>query len=1406
MAEITVGLVLTAIAAASAVVSLAMVISMKPGAMNGPGDIGSNIQRKGRDDPKLVPFGRCIVPASRVWQNVQNSETKWLTQVYSFGIGPILKFEQLYIDSVPVYGEGAVPAVDSWNGLNSTGYKSQEFPNLAWGLRAGKVKESNAYQQIINHSDGEWRNEHRGDRTASASLLIERWINKGGDNNIRLISPNFKFEAVVHGNAVIDPRYFTDVEGAVNDVTKRIWMNGTRECYRNPAAVIYTYLLDSYYGVGLPIDAVDKQSFIELANYCDQQGFKYDGCIDQGQDYAKILADMQTSADCVLYFEDGVIKVKADKASAVVASVNESDIVGNFSLSNANSGDYYNAVKIEFINETTVFSKDQYVIPKDKFNSSTIQKDGFVKEKSFKYPFTVDKAESGFKIVKKLANKQLRKATFQKSVSFDVDNTKINLRVLDVFEITMPDYALEKAKFRVQKVTTSLDDKALVTKIVASEYSDLVYDEAGYTDDGITSPPVTVPSLIVRSPVDLRFVQSGYTKSGSGVLSWTTRYQKEHRNIVEYKRHDQNDTAWTRYETQGDNYQFYGLKAGFYDFRVLTRSYFGNTSDWTRIDNQEIKAGVTLPKVTGLKADFKTRDCIVTWDDMSKTALTGIPDLPVYDGVSNVGDVLSYYEIDVYKGKPAKYIETLTSTTPRLVYTYSQNAQASLSRDLRFVVRIVSTDASKSLDVAVEAHNAQVAQPSGVVVNGEIANLLINWDSPIDEDYSQTEIHIGPDLNFVPSASTLKGTSKTGFIQILWPDDGKFWFVKLGHYDLFGKDGMAYSKAIAFEMKGLDELLTKTESWDSLGKELDQAQADINQQRTEIDQHRKDIDLNKANITKNATDIKTVNEVVKVQGAAIETNKQAIASTDGNLASLSTSVDTRFNDANAKITANQTAIADDKKALADYKLVVASEFNKTNSNVTNLTTTVATDQKALADYKIAVKAEFDKTNANVLTNATAIAEDKKALADYKIEVKAELDKTNANVTTLNTTVADDKKALADYKVAVKSEFDGVKASVTQNSTAITGVDGRVKAMHQIKLDVNNKVSGLILANTGTESTFDVIADRFRVANGANAQAVFEINNGKTLIRNALIDNLTSANIVAGGIQGVSINSSTQIRAGSGNTSATLDGADGTWRLYAGNASGGAAPFRVNTAGKLFATGAEISGHITATSGSFTGAINAQSGAISGYLAVGNGYISGNTGHNFLYNNNGNFRVDHAGNLFANNGYFGGEIEASKIKGDIYKKTIRKYGSTNISGDVGGGTFVTYLTVTIPAEKFDRVLYASGALFASIQPDGDYGSPRSSGHRVLHNGSQIWGENKNVPGSYWTPWLAAPIRGLVLAANVAHTLQFQITCYERSFRWVANRFSGGIFADPLTTDTEITFETWKTTSSDIGFSF
>ncbi|MFM1687950.1 phage tail protein [Aeromonas salmonicida] len=1351
MATVTVAGVIAAVSAAASVVSLAMVLTMDRGGPAGQGDPGSNVSRKGKNDPKLVPFGKCLVPATKVWSNVSNNNTKWLTQAYSFGVGPIKSYDQLYIDSVPFFGVSGAPA-DKWiNGETGTNVArtgrrpigtvpidpatavSGEFPNAFVGLRTGKTTEA-VYDQLIPHSDGEWSTECRGDRSATISLLVERWINKGGDNNIRIMSDRMRIEALVHGNGVIDPRFDAGLDG-LTDVNKRTWINSGKESYRNPAIVLFTYLVDEYYGMAIPVSAIDIASFILLANYCDQVGFKFDGYIDQSKTFGKILIDMMSSFDGMIYVEDGAIKVKADKLSPSVAHITEEDCVGSFRLSNASESGYYNTVNVEFVNSTTVYTTDKYVLPKSVVGNPTITADGFQKSKDIKFPFTVDGGE--FKIAKRLANKALASAKYQQTIDFELDNTRKELRVMDVFEISNDAYKLDKKKFRVNKVQTSLDDKSTISKVTATEYNETIYDDTKY-DDGITTSPIIPPSLKVASPVGLSFLQNSFTLTGSGLLSWTSRYQKEHRTVVEYKISSAED--WHRLgEVKFDDFNVYNLKADNYDFRVMTVSFMGNTSDWSVLENIKIKGGVTLPKITGGVSTFTGKDCIITWNDAKSTLLTSVPNTPVYDGIKTVGDVFSHYELIVYKGTGRVYKETLSSSASQFTYSYDQNVKTGLDRDLRFEVKIVAKDGSESVGVNIDAHNDQCPQPSGLEVNGELSQLIVTWDSPDDiyKDYAATDIHLSQIQNFVPSASTLKATSSTAFVSMVEDLKG-LWFIRIGHYDAFGKIGMVFTPAKGFEMKSIDDLLTNSPTFNELDDnmtgvrtELDQAKKDIDQAESDLNKARADIDSSSATIKAHATDIATLKTTTGSQGALITQNAEAIKSTDGNLAVLSISVDTSFKDANAKIAASQTAITNDVKALADYKLLVTSEFGKTNSNVTNLATTVATGDKALADYKVSVTSEFGKTNSNVTNLSTTVAAGDKALADYKLLVTSEFDaskssvsnlattvaagdkaladyktvvtaefgKTNANVTNLTTTVAAGDKALVDYKTVVTAEFGKTNANVTTQSQALATVDGKVVAMHQIKLNVNGKVSGVQLANNGAESTFDVIADRFRISNGTDSQSVFEVADGRTLIRNALIGDLTATNIRAGAITGVAISSNTRIVAGAGNNSVVMDGVDTNWRLYAGNSSGATAPFRVRADGYMFASNADITGKITATSGSFTGAINAQSGQISGYLGVGNSYISGNANQNFIQGADGRFVVDRAGNMSCqyatiNGGLFKGQVEVEHLVGDIYRKGF--YPIPDIPARIvgGGSGELEFFRANIGSQAFDQLVVLS----------------------------------------------------------------------------------------------------------------
>ncbi|MBY8157112.1 DUF1983 domain-containing protein [Vibrio fluvialis] len=1128
---------LAAISAVVSAVTLAYTLSMKkPG--QDLNDSGTQIDRRGRDEPKVIPFGRCLVPAIRVYNNVNNQHTRNLAQVYSLGHGPIKGFEQVYIDSVPYFKGNTAPNV--WHSQSQTG----EFSNVAMGLRLGRITEQ-AYPDIINNSDGEWNSEFRGDSTASIHLLAHREIGKG-DQEHRFMTDRVKVEALVQGVAVIDPRL---------GLENRVWGNS----YRNPACVVLTYLIDSEYGMGLPADAINIESFIELANWCDREKLYFDGFVDQSSDFGSILLDMVTSFDGMVYFENGQMVVRADRATPVTEHIGMGDIIGDFSLSNGGDSEYYNVVKAEFVNSDSQYSKDQFVLPKNVATDPIIKSDGFQKSIDLKFMFTTDTKDAA--TIRKFVNKKLKQSRFLKTVEFTYNNVGKNIRIYDVITVTNTDYGIENKKFRVTSLQTTLDEKTTETKLTASEYDDSVYDESGYSD-GVTSDPLKPSTNIIPAPAGLVFEQTGFTTTGSGVLSWVTEYGREHRTIIEYKLSSSSD--WVRLpEVLGEQYRLNNLAPDNYDFRVQTMSFIGSTSKWTTITNQQVKGGVTLPAPTGLQVTFDSADCLVSWDDMKAASLNVLEGVH-YDGVTNVGGVFSHYSVAVFKGDSQVYSDTISVSDNSLNYNFALNQVGGQNRDLRFDIKIVALDGSESETTSITAHNNQCIQPSGLKVNGKLTELTINWDTPAESDYLASDIHISDVADFTPSVQTLVQTVFSPSAVLTVQLDGVH-YLRVANYDVFGKDGIAYSPALAFTMETIDDLLENSNTWGgAIG----------------------DIDAMKEDIRQNATDIDSVSKTVGTQGAAITQNAEAIQSTQGNLATLEESV----------------------------------------------------------------TAELEGVKGSVKTNTDAIATTNQAMGQLKTEVTAEI--------------------------------DGVKASVEETSSAVADIDGKVNSLYTLKLTSGDKVSGLIMGNNGETSTFDVIADRFRISDAAGSQAVFQVNteSGQTVIRNALIQDLTATNIKAGSITGNNISSNTKIVAGAGNASVVMDGQDTNWRLYAGNAVGADAPFRVDASGKLFAENAEIKGHIVAESGSFKGHVEAESGSFTGHVVAESGSFKGH-----VEAESGSF----TGEMYATKGTMDnvvinenctvkGIIAADQIQGDVATAALVNLTTSPMIPPLGdaGGTWLT----------------------------------------------------------------------------------------------------------------------------------
>lgn len=1164
MASLTVSAWIAIASTAVSVVSMAISLSAmgnKPSFDQG--DQGALVNRKGKDDPRLVAFGSCLVPGSMVYKNVNDFDKKWIVHNYSLGHGPLKEIKQVYIDEQPIFG-GEQDRSEQWLKANNEG-----FSNVSVGIRRGNLS-NQTWPKIIENGDGQWTADMRGDGIASLQFLIERPDTRGQrDQSDRVMATSFGASALVEGIKVIDPRVDQLLLGA-NDPSQRVWMNGTKEAYRNPVLQLLTYLLDTEYGLGLKPKMVNLNTFINSANWCEQNSFYGDGYVSQNDTFQNIINNFATAFGGNIYLENGQICVVPDTIGPVVTTIGEDDLIGNITVTNDRNS-YSNLIKVEFQNKDSQFNKDTFIIPANSLTDPTIIADGKVFEKSLDCPMS-----TSVDYIKRFANRELKREKYcRKEAVFTINNLVKTLKINDVFVIENSLYELDaNTKWRVVKVESELGDKVLESKITAQQYDARVYDTSSYLD-GNTSGDLGRPNHVILPVTDLQFVQNQTTDIGSGMLAWTTQYQGNQRFRIQYRL--SGTTSWTQYgEYPYESVMIVGLQCGKdYDFRVSCSATIGSSA-WTTITNKRVNKSITLPAVKNLAANFTSPDAVFTWDGINEPIVNNSVVANTY---TNLSELVHYYEVQILHGVVTK--KTYRATTPRFVYSFDENSKNGANRDVTAKITAISIYGDRGATTEIRVRNEPMGQASGVLVKTQLINLTVEWLNPSDlsSDYSATDIWITDSKTTAPTSLDLVASSSVGFWSAL-QDAKKSGWIWLAHRDSYGHESIpVYSAPMYFRQTTIDEELSDSEfgsNIETIENNLTQAQADITKAKTDI--------------LSNASEINTVKSTVTAQGVQI-TNVQTVANSNtGKIASLDTELSATEKDLNAKITTNQNAIVTTNQAMTSMD--------------TRLTSAVGSNTSAIQQQGIAI----------------------------------------SNV----------DSALSLYKQENIAEVNGIKSSVTALSQAQATTDGKVSSMYGLRVDANGKVAGMTLNANNNSSSIDFLADTFRIASSTTGTptTAFEVRDGQVMMRNALIGNLTASQINAGAINGNHIAATSIIQAGSGATSATLNGADANWRIYAGSTTPGSAPFRVSTTGGLVATNAEITGTINATSGTFNGTVNAQGGNFTGYVQVGNSYMSANPSHDFLNGNGGNFRVDRNGSLYANNGTFGGTIYADKISGDI----------------------------------------------------------------------------------------------------------------------------------------------------------
>lgn len=346
------------------------------------------------------------------------------------------------------------------------------------------------------------------------------------------------------------------------------------------------------------------------------------------------------------------------------------------------------------------------------------------------------------------------------------------------------------------------------------------------------------------------------------------------------------------------------------------------------------------------------------------------------------------------------------------------------------------------------------------------------------------------------------------------------------------------------------------------------------------------------------------------------TINQAITDGDAQVISDMTTLVNEELQAQAAIFTEQVS-AGNAQVLNQAKAYTDAAGNEIANNITQVSNSVSTVSQQLTAYKDETDNSISAITSRIDTNEANL------ISEISAEVNAQT---------------------GEMELRIENSIGTEVANISEQISVVQDDLDNQKAAWQVVATVDDLTSSIGMTNDGTNSIIYMQAESLVLTNDnsniGSQTAPFVVEGGVAYINNAVIKEL----------KGNNISTTATIIAGAGNTQAGLNGLDSgiynSWRIWAGNANPSAAPFRVNSDGKLWATNAVVSGAITATSGSFTGSIYANQGTL----------------NNVTINQNCNIL---------------GTLNAQQIVGDI--TSARVYGvSAKSSNSVStGGTYTLY---------------------------------------------------------------------------------------------------------------------------------
>jgi len=283
-------------------------------------------------------------------------------------------------------------------------------------------------------------------------------FNKLQDNKISLFFSRLSYNRDVFKNV---PNITVKLEGKIDD-------NGN--LITNPVDVLYDFLTNERYGLGISKDKIDDDWYNLSKEYCDFKNFEFNGLIINGK-AGDIIQNILNHFRGDLVYRFGKYEIRfRDVDYEISKGLLYPDIVEiepdnqSFNINYSDIFSMYDQIKITFINPTLDYKSDTLLIP------DSVEVNGHIPNQSSLILQGCDKQQA-----KVLGTYFLERSRLSLTVNFSIPYKYIDLDIGQLFFLKNDRYGIKNELFRV--IDKRIDYQNKLIQITAIKEDRKLYDD-----------------------------------------------------------------------------------------------------------------------------------------------------------------------------------------------------------------------------------------------------------------------------------------------------------------------------------------------------------------------------------------------------------------------------------------------------------------------------------------------------------------------------------------------------------------------------------------------------------------------------------------------------------------------------------------------------------------------------------------------------------------------------------------------------------------------------------------------------------------------------------------------------------------------------------------------------------------